>query len=76
MSNRTDIEHREQYGDAAEHMQTVARRLAYVLGPVDAASILMIGAAELLTGTLGSATAAQYLRDFADSLARDDSMVN
>lgn len=48
----------------------MANRLGAVLGPVDAAGVLEVAAAELRVGASGAAQAAEFYRTLADAIER------
>jgi hypothetical protein len=61
--------------EAREHMTRVARGLAHVLSPIDAAGILAGGAIAVLAGTYGRAKAREYFAELVSELDREPEII-
>ena len=68
---RTDTEHREAFKRACQIAQTLARKIAPLIGPVDTAGALIAPAIDTLVRHLGSHVAANYFRELAEEIESD-----
>lgn len=63
--NRPEAEHARQVAKARQHLAVVAKGLVELLGPADAAGVMLGAGAAILVASFGDDVAVQALRELA-----------